>query len=257
MPSKFQKVKKYKQKRSGKCPILAFLLIAIITPITLWLGIELALYIIGLINVDIIILTIGIIWCAGIAGASLGNSLGGTCRNMIALSFALVPLTLVCLFWAAIFFGSDTGDFTSTGWNMIEAVFILAMPVIVFFHLKGEYYCEKCLCSYDIKDKLWYAAAPPYEEILHDLSARQWNAGPCPEEKPSKEENILKITAEHCPKCNDSVLHAYFKKPTESSEVLIFSEFIEGNVFAPLCSLMEKKTSVKSEDTEAEAAGNK
>lgn len=255
MPSKLLKVKKYKQKRSGKCPILAFLLIAIISPITLWFGIEFALYVISLIHVDIIILTIGIIWGAALLGATIGNALGGTCRNMIALSFALVPLTLVCLFWAAIFFGSDTGDFTSTGWNMIEAVFILITPVIVFFQLKGECYCEKCQCSYESKDKLWYAAAPPYEGILHDLSARQWNAGPCPVEKPSKEENILKIDAEFCPKCNDAVLHAYFKRPTESNEVLIFSEFIEGNVFAPLRSLMEKKTSAKSAD--AEATGNK
>lgn len=235
-----EKVRKFRPARSGKCPPLAFILIAVLSPLGFWLGMYLAGWVIDLIHFDFILLTLFIVWFSTAAGTILGNTFGGYCRNLFLLGLALAPTQLFTLFVGlemilTIEFGSSG---LSDSLGAAEAVFIAGTPIAVLFFMRGDYFCEACRESYETGKQLWMTVENEPGNLLNALKTQNWLPDSASDEHAKSADAFVSVSADYCPKCFEAALHATYTtrqgKKNEKKERLVYSEHWPGARFKAL-----------------------
>jgi len=239
-------VKPFRPKRSGKCPVLAFILMAVFTPIGLFIGFWLAMKIAGLIHLDFILLTVFLVWMGAVVGAMSGSAMGGHCRNMIAAFFATLPAGLLGLLLALGIAGHYTPGRTDlfNAWTVAEALFIAGTPLFVLHVMRDKKFCEACKKSYDENKALWASADHPPEAIASRLVSKLWDPPLVAGAKPDGKRDHVAVTADVCPGCSDAVVCATHTKVGEKKkeERLIYSDFWPGDQFKAFVAKLGEKT---------------
>ncbi len=229
-------VKPFRPKRSGKCPVLAFILMAVLTPIGLYIGFWLATKIAGLIGMDFILLTIFLVLMGALAGASIGSSMGGYCRNMIAVFIATLPATILGLVLAGAIVSSAGSDLKNSVWSIVEAIGIACTPLFILHVMRDQKYCETCKKAYGQNKTLWTSADHPPATVLARLASKSWEPPLAAGAKPDGQRDTVAVTADVCPTCFAAVVHANYTKVEgkKKEERLIYSDFWPGEQFKAL-----------------------
>ena len=231
-------VKAHRPKRSGKCPALAFILMAVLTPVGLFVGFWLAMKIAGLIHLDFILLTVFLVWMGAIIGATSGSAMGGHCRNMVAAFFATLPAGLLGLLLAlgiADHYTPGRSDLFNA-WTIAEAFFIAGTPLFVLHVMRDKKYCESCRKAYGENKTLWTSADHPADTVLSRLNAKSWEPPLAAGAKPDGTRDSVAVTADVCPTCFDAVVHANCTRidGKKKEERLVYSDFWPGEQFKAL-----------------------
>lgn len=235
-----KKVQKFRPARSGKCPPMAFILIAVLSPAGFWLGLWLAEWVIDLIHLDFILLTLFLIVGGTMAGAVLGNVFGGYCRNLFLLSVALIPTLLYSIvvgveMFMAIEFGSPG---LSDSLGGAEAIFIAATPIGVLLLMRGEHFCEKCQKAYETDKTLWTSSEVEPTEWLSALTTQTWLPDKPADKEAKFSDKYVTLTSDFCPECFDAAVHATLseRKAEKKGKVerLVYSAHWPGERFKAL-----------------------
>lgn len=227
-------VKPFRAKRSGKCPVLAFILMAVLTPLGLWLGFLLAGLIARLIHVDFILLTVFLVWMGAIMGAASGSALGGHCRNMLAAFFAVLPATILGVLLAAGIASGSGEDLRNSVWSIFEALGIACTPWFVLNTLSKKTFCEKCGKPYDDDKTLWISGDHEPAAVMALLGGRSWDPPLAPGAKPGDKQRAVTITAHVCPGCYDAIVNVTHRTVADKDGRVVYSDFWPGEHFKKL-----------------------
>ena len=187
-------------------------------------------WIIELINLDIILITIGLAWLGALLGAFMGNAMGGYCRHLGVLIAATVPSGFagVLAFILVVGLPPDNAEFSQAAWYFIEILFILFGPWLIIQQMRDEAYCEECKQSYEELGRLWGGVDSTPETIRLALSSDSWNEALVGKDKQQAAGGSIELTGQFCSTCRDAIIDATYIAGDGESKALFFSAFAPG-----------------------------
>lgn len=236
------KATKYFLPKSGRFSAFGLFKIAALSTLGAIIGIALAIGIQELSHKDYFILTIGLVMGGTILGTKWGNETGEPCRNSGMFILSLVPSTLIIVLFSLLY-GYISAKYGTGGgvYEIFECIAFIATPFIAYHSLfKEQNYCEDCKARFKNKTLIYSNTASPYL-ILTYLR----NKMPFPsvaelesavgQPKVPYQRSVM-VEANHCPKCNQSVINASVnftdKNGRDGKAHLFFSEYFVPSLVA-------------------------
>ena len=214
------KVKKHREKSSGKCPPKTFFTMSILSFVGSVLGWAIGMAIASLIRIDIILITLLLSWGGAAGGIFIAYHIFKDCRNTPLFFVSQIPITFFFLLFSS--FNPDVVG----GWGVAESLGLVCTPLVLHFVIfRNRSYCEECDVSYEDKDLIESETASPFKILAYlqgNINASCISELEADSDFSTHEsQKKVELKMSYCPKCYKGIVDAniFITPPKEKGKL--------------------------------------